>query len=63
MNARLTQHLTAGEQWNMSQQGHDPMTIKTVKHNRSSGTVVLEGVREKNGKTYWVTIPSDIELA
>jgi hypothetical protein len=63
MTTRLTQHLTAGEQWNMSQLGHDPMTIASVTHNRANGTVVLEGVREKNGKTYWVTIPSDIELA
>lgn len=63
MNTRLTQDLTAGEQWNMSQLGHDPMTITGVTHNKARGTVVLEGVREKNGQTYWVTIPSDIELA
>lgn len=63
MITKLTQDLTTGEQWNMSEFAHDPMTITGVKHNKAWGTVVLEGVREKDGKTYWVTIPSDMEVA
>lgn len=61
MITKLTQNLEAGDKYNMSQIGYDPITITSATR-LDNLFVRLEGTRDADGSIAVCTVLADIEI-